>query len=169
MFNWEHIISGEESTSTCETLLEDARPTNNIKAFSWLKILLCGAFKTVIEKTYSLSVSFGKQHGQLGYNAQYPYMQKGLKEILGDDSILVHDGETIEALLVKPTLDEDTIIVNDTTIVHPVREYIMTPFVISTTRPLIENGVENGYRERIAATANKIRLTGTIPIIITRN
>ncbi len=169
MLNWEHIISGEESTSTCEALLEDARPTNIQKAFSWLKTLLQGAFKSVIEKTYLLSISVGKQHGLLGYNAQYPYMQKGLKEILGDDSIWVHDRETIETLLVKPTLDEDTIIVNDTTIVHPVREYIMTPFVISTTRPLIENGVENGYRKKISAAAKKMKFAGTTPIIITRN
>ena len=178
MLNLDSFISGgivplEPFDTPFGKRLEGIRPTNldkprspfvsenqAIGPFSWLKILLVGAFEELMSQITNLSVKVGKPMGQLGYNAQYPYLQKGLRAKLNDDSILVYDGTANTPLIVRPTAAQDTIVIV-ATIVRPAAEYILVPFVISTEQPLV-----NAYKKRIEAEAKQLRFAGMKPRII---
>lgn len=178
MLNLDSFISGllvpiEVFDTPFGERLEGIRPTNldkqrpsvvledsPIGPFSWLKVLLVGAFGGLMTQIMNLSIKIGKPLGQLGYNAQYPYLQKGLRARLSDDSILVYEGTANTPLIVRPTAEQDTIVIV-VAIVRPVADYVLVPFVISTEQPLV-----NAYRKQIEVVAKQLRFAGMKPRII---
>ena len=137
--------------------LETIKPTNlGIQTWRWIKIIIRGAFESVCGKLISLSLFTGKQHGRLGYNAQYPYLQKALRRYIGDSAIVVYDGTMPDAVIVMPSQEENTIIINEGTIVYPSNAYILAPFVIHS-----DNALSDETRSRIAAEVNRLKFAGT--------
>lgn len=136
--------------------LETIKPTNlGIQTWRWIKIIIRGAFESVCGKLINLSLSTGKQLGRLGYNAQYPYLQKALRRYIGDSAIIVHDDTMPDAVIVMPSQEENTIIINEGTIVYPVGAYILAPFVIHS-----DNALSTATRNRICAEVSRLKFAG---------
>ena len=137
--------------------LETIRPTNlGLGVWVWIKNLLKGAFDVVSDRLINLSIYEGVQLGQLGYNAQYPYLQKALRRYIGDSTIVVYDGTMPDAVIVMPSQEENTIIINEGTIVYPVGAYILAPFVIHS-----DNALSKETRSRIGAEVDRLKFAGT--------
>ena len=136
--------------------LETIKPTNlGIQTWRWIRIIIRGAFESVCGKLISLSLSTGKRFGRLGYNAQYPYLQKALRRYIGDSAIVVYDGTMPDAVIVMPSQEENTIIINEGTIVYPVGAYILAPFVIHS-----DNRLSVATRNRICAEVSRLKFAG---------
>jgi len=141
--------------------LEVIKPTNlGIQTWRWIKIIITSAFESVCGKLVGLSMSTGKLLGRLGYNAQYPYLQKALRRYIGDSAIVVYDGTTPDAVVVMPSQEENTVVIDEGTIVCPSNAYILAPFVIHS-----DNALSTATRNRIAAEANLLKYAGTRFII----
>lgn len=136
--------------------MESIRPTNLNKPFTWLKVLLKGAFEFFMGNIIQFSISVGKPLGQLGYNAQYPYLQKALRAKLNNNTILVYDGTALTPLIVNPTNDQDTLVIDDVIIVHPCKDYRMVPFIIHS-----DTNLSSETRDKIKAETEKLKLSGT--------
>lgn len=131
-------------------------PTNlGHLAWLWIKNIIKGGFDNTCGRLTALSVSVGKPYGQLGYNAQYPYLQKALRTNLGNNSIVVYDGAAPSVVVVMPTLDESTIIISGGTIVYPINAYILPPFVIHS-----DSALSDESRSRIGAVATRLKFAG---------
>lgn len=136
--------------------LETIKPTNlGIQTWRWIKLIIKSAFESVCDKLINLSLSTGKQLGRLGYNAQYPYLQKALRGYIGDSAIVVYDGTMPDAVIVMPSQEENTIIINEGTIVYPVGAYILAPFVIHS-----DNALSTATRNRICAEVSRLKFAG---------
>lgn len=136
--------------------LETIKPTNlGIQTWRWIKLIIKSAFESVCDKLINLSLSTGKQLGVLGYNAQYPYIQKALCGYIGDNTIVVYDGTAPDAVVVMPSQEENTVIIDEGTIVYPANAYILAPFVIHST-----NALSAATRNRICAEVNRLKFAG---------
>jgi hypothetical protein len=161
MLNLNDFISGKRipvvwGDTALGYRLETIRPTNLNKPFTWLKVLLTGAFELFMGNILRFSISVGKPLGQLGYNAQYPYLQKALRAKLNNNTILVYDGTALTPLIVNPTNDQDTLVIDDVIIVYPCKDYRMAPFIIHS-----DTNLSSETRDKIKAETEKLKLTGT--------
>ncbi|MBR4583132.1 MAG: hypothetical protein IKO34_04895 [Bacteroidales bacterium] len=157
MLNLGEFISGYYHISGFfSMILETIRPTNLDRPFSWLKVLIEGSFQQTIGNVENLAVSIGQPMGQLGYNAQYPYLQKALRTKLNNSTILVYDGTALTPLIVNPTNDQDTLVIDDVIIVHPCKDYRMVPFIIHSATNL-----SSETRDKIKAETEKLKLSST--------
>ena len=168
MLNLREFISGQTGRAPVDdsafgVRLENIRPTNLNKPFSWLKVLIKGAFQHTMTNTSALSISVGKPLGQLGYNAQYPYLQKALRIKLNNDNILVYDGTALTPLIVNPTSEQDTLVIDGGVVVHPANEHRLAAFVIQCNWTLT---IEQ--KERIKAETDRLKLAGVRYIIVSQ-
>ena len=141
--------------------LEIIKPTNlGVQTWRWMKTIITGAFKSVCDKLIGLSMSTGKQLGLLGYNAQYPYLQRDLRSRMSDDTITVHDGVGLNPMMVYPSANNDTVVIGGGVVVYPSVSYVIAPFVIHSDRTLTED-----QKNRIIAETSLLKFAGMRYII----
>ena len=150
------IITPSLQDSPLSSRLEAIRFTNlGSYTWNWIKNIIVGAFGGVCGNLIILSVMTGKQQGLLGYNAQYPYLQKALRRNI-DDTIIVHDGIAPDPVIVMPSQGQSTVVISEGIIIYPSNAYILAPFVIHS-----DNALSDETRSRIAAEVNRLKFAGT--------
>lgn len=141
--------------------LDSIQPTNlGPRTWLWIKNLLKGALDSVCERLINLSVYAGTRFGQLSYNAQYPYLQKALRIKMSDNTITVHDGIGLAPMIVYPSANEDTAVIDGGTVVYPSVSYAIAPFIIHSDRTLTD-----GQKNRIIAETSLLKFSGTRYVI----
>lgn len=141
--------------------IETIKPTNlGLQTWRWIKIIIRGAFESVCNNLIGLSLSTGKQFGRLGYNAQYPYLQKALRIKMSDNTITVHDGVGLVPMIVYPSANEDTAVIDGGIVVYPSVSYVIAPFVIHSDRTLTDD-----QKNRIVAETSLLKFAGMRYII----